>query len=119
MKKGLTVYASIMMGISFILLIFFLAGMSGSIVGAVNPELGLSKKSSAMYLTNDAYRRCFKNLEKESEEQVTMHREAAYQAALKDEKRSSVKSLITFFPIVAFTGFVCAFHWSLIKRKDD
>lgn len=119
MKKGLTVYASIMMGISFILLIFFLMGLSSSIVGALNPELGLSRKSSAIYLTNDSYRRCHKNLEQASDDEVTMHREAAYQAALKDEKRSSIKGLITVFPIAAFTGFVCAFHWRLIKRRDD
>jgi len=115
----MTVYASIMMGISFILLIFFLCGLSGSIVGVLNPELSLSKKTSYVYLTNDAYRRSYKNMEQAAEDEVTAHREEAYQIVLKDQKRSSVKSLITFLPIIGFTGFVCAFHWGLIKRQDD
>ncbi len=119
MKKGLTVYASIMMGISFVLLIFFLTGLSGGIVGALNPELGLSRKTSAAYLTNDSYRRYHKNLEQASEDEVTSHREIAYQAVLKDERRNSIKGLVTMAPVVGFAGFVCAFHWGLIKRKDD
>lgn len=119
MKKGLVVYASIMMGVSFIILIFLLMAVSGSVVGAINPELGLSRKTAAIYLTNDSYRRCHKNLEEASEDEVTLHREIGYQAVLKDERRNSLRGLLSTIPIVGFAGFICALHWRLIKRKDN
>jgi len=117
MKKLFTVYAYIVCALSAFFVVIMMGIESEQLLVIFNPRYGLSQKELVSYGDNDNYRRAFKNVaDNQDEQEVTRRREVAYNSALSATKVHNIRETVSdSFVLFGFVGLFLL-HWRLVKK---